>query len=189
MTDMTDLVDEVSDEEIMADLVDKVKKMEKDREAKLSMAREQLVGQLRVTAEKYRTATGVMEALRVYRAVMGSHVLDVEVEFGEAVELAKKMALAADDMAEKAGKVAYDDMGALLDGFYNERFSESSSPIDSCEFAFSLSLEIMRLDLCRNVGPAAEDIVGFIERSDEEIEDVRAEIQDRFGGTSPTAER
>lgn len=171
---MSEQTDYEIEKKLMQELLDKKESMASDRNKKLAMAKEQLVEQLKVTVDKYRTATGVMEALRVIRLVNGKDgdgYTNIEFELQDARDLAMFMVSVVSEMAHKADRLGYAEMDELCEGFYDE-------DLVSKQFSYrDLCLELMRIDLCRNVGPAAEDIVGFIEKTDAEIADVDKEIE------------
>lgn len=161
-----------SNEKIINELEEKLKSMEADQKKKLSFAKDQLVEQLSVTADKYCTATGVMEALRVLRAVIdGSNGTE---DFKPAFDLAHAMVVETQKMRDKVKKLATSNMDELCDGFYNPNF------IAEDHNAYQISFELMRLDLCRNVGPAADDIKSFLEKTDDEIKDVVNELNKAY---------
>lgn len=164
-----------SKESELHDLYDDIEKMTADRDAKVKAAKEQLVEMLEVTADKYRTGTGIMEALRVLRMISDGRPEDMQVydEIEFAVGLAFKMVKETSRLAERAGKLGWSQMDTLLNGAYDENFIERK------EFsAVDLAFELMRLDLCRNVGPAAEDIASFVERTEDEMKKVAARIDE-----------
>jgi len=164
----------VDDKITIKELEESIAKMKADKEAKCSSAKEQLIETLKVTVDKYRTATGTAEALRTLRFVVG----DDEVNLTWANRLAWDMAIEADRICEKAEKLAYAEMDKLCDGFYEKEFKVSypedfdDSKWDAIEqeHCYKLAFEMMRIDLCRNVGPAAEDMVEFIKRVQDEID-------------------
>ena len=138
--------------------------MAKDRDAKCKSAKEQLVSMLEVTVDKYRTATGTAEALRVLRFTYGKD----DVPIHEAAQIAYRMAAETDKMKQKAETLGYAEMDQLCDGFYEKEFDG--------EDYLDLAFEMMRIDLCRNVGDAAEDMVAFLERVDSDIADTEKKI-------------
>ena len=139
-------------------------KMLKDKEDKLAEAKKQLIDMIEVTVDKYRTATGTAEALRVMRFTAGEDKCYIK----EANELAHDMAMECFKMAKKASKLKPEEMDKLCDGFYEKNFGTIS--------ARDLAFEMMRIDLCRNVGGSAEDMVGFVARIDEEIEKTKEKL-------------
>ena len=150
--------DQLEKQKTKDELEDKLDKMKLDRTNKVSAARKQLVEMIEVTADKYLTATGTAEALRVLRFCYGREN-DLIVQ---AMNLSKKMAVETKKMAEQAEKLEASQMDKLCEKFYEKDFA-TPTPDD-------LAFEMMRIDLCRNVGGAAEDMVSFITRSNEEIE-------------------
>lgn len=169
--DVTDKIDASAkdDKEVIEECHESIRKMIIDRDTKMKAAKEQLVEMLKVTADKYRTATGVMEAIRVLRMVSDGK-MEIFEEIKYARDLAAKMVVEVSKLTERAESLGWYEMEFLLEGAYEEDFVEKE--FSSVDFAF----ELMRLDLCRNVGPAAEDITAFAERVDEEIEKVQEKI-------------
>lgn len=168
-------LDQVEDDKAIAqELVDKIAGMIKDRDAKCESAKDQLIESLKITADKYRTATGVMEALRVMRMVEdgSSGIPHVKYDIEQARSLAVDMAKTAECMAEIANALKYEKMDNLCEGFYEADFAENDiTPRELME-------ELMCLDLCRNVGPAAEDIVEFYKHATEDIDDTQSELDE-----------
>lgn len=158
---MEETMEETKDEKQQAieEMGEKLRKMVEDKDAKCKAAKSQLISMLEVTADKYRTATGVAEALRVLRFVHGEDGATIK----DAMLLAKTMAQETADMAKKAKATPYESMETLCDGFYDKDFVNSKEPM--------LAFEMMRIDLCRNVGGAAEDMVEFCKRVQEEIDE------------------
>lgn len=156
------------------ELVNTFEKMIQDRDAKLEAAKEQLVENLNITSDKFRTVTGTMEAMRVIRMVFDGDPKDMEVYdvIGMAKGIALTMAVRAKEIADKALTLGYAEMDQLCDGFYDTDFANGeSSAIDMVE-------ELMAIDLCRNVGPASEDIVGFLDRVDIDIAETVAKLDE-----------
>lgn len=151
----------VSIDEQIAELEEKIEKMIEDRDAKCKAAKEQLVEMIDITKDKYRTATGVAEALRIIRFV-DVHGGDHSKELDDAHDLAIQMAGVCWNMSEKAQSLDYNEMDKLCDGFYNKSFAGGDD---------DLAYEMMKIDLCRNVGGAAEDMVEFWKHVQEEIDD------------------
>jgi len=167
------VTEEADNEKVAKEMAESIRKMYDDRDKKAVGAKEHLVAQLDVTAQKYRTANGVMSALGIVRDVFGSNAyLTVRDEINLAKTMATTMAGIAATMKDKADALDPDEMDKLCDGFYNKEFS------DGDEEAESLAVELMILQLCQNVGPSAQDIVEFIEHADKEIEKARANLVD-----------
>lgn len=144
----------------IAELEKKLKLMNEDRDRKLESAKTQLVEMLDITIDKYKTATGTAEALRVLRFVFDDNADGM---ISAANELAWRMADEVADMKKAAEDTDPVEMDSICDGFYDKEFHCG-------EEQTRLAFEMMRIDLCRNVGPAADDMVSFINRSNEEIE-------------------
>ena len=171
---MTDNKLTVEDKMTIKELEDKIKSMKEDKEKKCKAAKEQLINMLEVTVDKYRTATGTAEALRVLRFVNG---ID-EGGLIAANDLAWSMVQITSDMVEKAKKLPYAEMDQLCDGFYEKEFYfDTEKPSDWKNNCCALALEMMKIDLCRNVGGAAEDMVEFIKRTQDEIDVTGEELK------------
>lgn len=150
-----------------------IAKMYEDRDKKAVGAKEHLISQLTITADKYRTANGVMSALDTIRLVAGNHSGDdlrgdIAMAKGVAVVMARK----AQEMASKASKLDPEDMSQLCDDFYEKEFADSDETS-----AVDMVIELMLLQLCQNVGPSAQDVSDFCRTADEEIEKARTELQ------------
>lgn len=155
----------IEDRITIKELEDSIESMKADKEKKCSSAKDQLIEMLRVTVDKYRTATGTAEALRTLRFVFGTDDVDLTL----ANKLAWDLSYEVQKMIEKAQELSYANMDQLCDGFYDKEFTDDNF--------FKLAFEMMRIDLCRNVGPAAEDMVEFIKRTQEEIDKTGEELK------------
>lgn len=146
------------------------------RADKLVGARTHLIDSLNVTAEKYLTANGLMAALDAVRKVSGdSSDISENWQIRTAVDLAKKMSAVSLEMAEKAGTIRFEEFDKLCDGFYDKEFVN----LDHEKLTVpEITLELMRLQLCQGVGQNAQDIVDFMQSSDEEVERVFQELQE-----------
>lgn len=157
--------------QVAEEMAASIRKMAEDRDSKAAGAKEHLVSQLGVTADKYRTANGVMSALDTLRDVLGSnHWMNVQQEIEAAKSIAGYMSGRASEMGEKAAGLEPAGMGSLCDGFYSEAFSDSVSD------EIILAKELMVLQLCQNVGPSAQDIADFVSTADAEIAKSEADL-------------
>lgn len=145
--------------------------MKRQRDEKVDNAREHLVETLEVTADKYRTANGVMAALDATRTVVGQ---DCGIEYSGLISIAKTVAVAmanaALNMKRKAGTLKVTEMDKLCEGFYDEDFANGDGSAEK------MIHELMLLQLCQNVGPNAQDIKDFYESSNEEIDKAEKEF-------------
>lgn len=148
-----------------------IAKMYEDRDKKALGAKEHLISQLTITADKYRTANGVMSALDTVRLVFGNVELDIDEQLDIARSTAKHMAGVAQAMAAKAEVLDPDEMDKLCDGFYAKEFADGKAT------ALDMVDELMTLQLCQNVGPSAQDVSDFCHTADEEIEKTRTELK------------
>ena len=163
----------IDDKVMIKEIEDKIASMKEDKEKKCKSAKKQLIDMLEVTVNKYRTATGTAEALRVLRFVSG----DMPVDIFTANTLAIKMAVTTEDMCEKAKKLTYVEMDKLCDGFYEKEFKVSDE-LSLNDQIYNLAFEMMCIDLCRNVGGAAEDMVEFIKRVQDEIDSTGKKLKE-----------
>ncbi len=164
----------IDDKITIKELEERITSMKEDKEKKCKFAKEQLVEQLKIDVEKWRTATGTAEAARVLRFVTsGGHDY---VDLSWANRLAWDMAVETDKMREKAESLTYAEMDKLCDGFYEKEFKIDYSKKDIVtedditHATYEMAFELMRLDLCQGVGKAAEDMVEFIKRTQDEID-------------------
>lgn len=170
----------IDDKIAIKELEEKIEGMKSDKEKKCKAAKEQLIEMLDVTVDKYRTATGTAEALRVLRFVTGTE--DVNITWAN--RLAWDMAVETDKMKEKAESLSYAEMDQLCNGFYEKEFKieynvgKYTTEDDMINDWYSLAFEMMRIDLCRNVGGSAEDMVGFIKRVQEEIDSTGEKLKE-----------
>lgn len=148
-----------------------IAKMYEDRDRKAIGAKEHLLSQLMVTADKYRTANGVMSALDTVRLVFGSMELDIDEQLDIARTTAKHMAGVAQAMAAKVETLDPEQMSMLCDGFYAKEFADSKAT------ALDMVDELMTLQLCQNVGPSAQDVEDFCAQADDEIEKARENLR------------
>ena len=178
---MTDEKLTVEDKVTIKELEEKIAGMKADKEKKCKAAKEQLIEMLEVTADKYRTATGTAEALRVIRFVTNGDFAAYSEEEQQcddieyASMLARDMAGVAIEMKNKAEKLNYSEMDKLCEDFYLEEFDpdwDGNSPW------WNLATEMMCIDLCRNVGGAAEDMVEFIKRVEVDIDDTGKKLKE-----------
>jgi hypothetical protein len=166
------VTEQADPKDVAEEMAKSISKMYEDRDKKAVGAREHLVSQLKVTADKYRTANGVMAALATVRDVIGSHsdmTLDDEMTMAKSV--ATSMSRITTLMADKAGDLDPEEMDKLCKGFYNEDFSQDD------DSAGEMVHELMMLQLCQNVGPDAGDIVDFCKHTDEEIDKARENLK------------
>ena len=154
------------------DMAKSISKMYKDRDKKALDAKDNLVTQLRITSEKYLTANGVMHALQVLRDAKGDLSIGIETELEMAHVIAQRMHLIACNMTSRAIDAEPDIMGTLCDACYDSSFAEKKHGLN--EFV----IELMRLQLCQNVGPNASDIEDFCANADAEIEKARVDLRE-----------
>ena len=174
-------IEEIVQEKATIDeLENKLSQMESDKIYKCEAARDQLVEMLDVTASKYRTVTGTAEALRVVRFIVGdSASFPLSLELDLANLLAHDLADDTEKMRKMAEELPYEEMDSICEDFYDSEFVvKAIDPSDLAEAIQRMAHEMMRVDLCRNVGGAAEDMVSFVNRVDEEIEATKEALKE-----------
>ncbi len=165
------ITEESNPEDVAKEMATSIRKMYEDRDKKAIGAKERLVKSLGITADKYRTANGVMIALDTVREVIGDNANMTLVDsIATAKSMATKMATIAQDMAEKAEGMEPDSFDMICEGFYDTDFASGDGSIaDMIE-------QMLTLQLCQQVGPAAQDIKDFCVSADEEIEKARENL-------------
>lgn len=166
------MTEEADNLEVAKNMAASIRKMYEDRDAKALAAKERLVSQLKITSDKYMTGNGVMSALETVRLVVDKYEDDIFNEISNAKTLAMVMADKAARMAEKAEELNPDEMDKLCDGFYIVDFAATDGSM------LDLMEELMSLQLCQNVGPSAEDVVEFLNHTDEEIKKAKKNLED-----------
>lgn len=157
--------------EMAAELSESIDKMIDQRDEKVEHAREHLIENLEVTADKYLTANGVMASLEMVRSVAGDN-FDFVGEIEMAKSVAQFMRTQALKMAEKAKTLLITEFEDLCEGFYDEAFADHDGLVQD------MVSELMTLNLCQNVGPNAKDIVDFFNSANEEIDKSNAELEE-----------
>lgn len=148
-------------------------KMKNAAEEKIENARIHLVDTLEVTAQKYLTANGMMAAIETIRQVIGNADVSFETQTTWAKDIMRALSDSAASMMEKAKVLAVENFDQICEDYYEEDFSARENII-----AYDLACELMELQLCQNVGPAAQDIIDFKTTSDEEIEKAQAKLDE-----------
>lgn len=166
------MTEEAGIDQTAKEMAKSIAKMYEDRDKKALGAKEHLVSQLNVTSDKYRTANGVMNALQIVREVIGDGCNDYVEEISIAKTAATRMAGVAQEMAHNAEALDPDEMSKLCQDFYDPAFSEGKSS------AIEMVDELLRLQLCQNVGPNAEDVEEFCKTADQEIEKARDDLKE-----------
>ena len=144
-----------------------ISSMYEDRDRKALTGKARIVDKLEILADKYRTANGVMAALGCVRDVFGEQAK--ELTLAETIDIAKgaanELSGVANKMRDKLMNLDPDDemFANVCDGFFNKAFSGTEND------AIDMVVELMRLQLCQQVGPDTHDLVDFCNRTDEEI--------------------
>lgn len=170
-----ELVTENADpKELAREKAEEIRRMYEACDEKVVGAKEHLIAQLEVTAEKYLTANGVMQALCTLRDVLGDDSKDMspDKKMRTARMLARGASKTALNMAARAKDLDPDQLGALCDVFYDADFANRNGGM------IEMTEELMALNLCQQVGPNAQDVVDFITSADEEIASARDSLRE-----------
>lgn len=143
------------------------------RDEKVKGAIEHLAENLRITAEKYMTANGVMAALETLRQVVGSDpTYQHDVLLDMSCKLAKEVAAVALAMAAKAENACVQELDGFCDEYYVKDFASTEATVEST------ARQLLILSLCQNVGPNAQDIKDFYTTANEEIQKSYKELEE-----------
>lgn len=182
---MTEEIKDITNEDIKVEAVEEdavavalsqhndIIKMKNAAEEKIENARIHLVDTLEVTAQKYLTANGMMAAIETIRQVIGNADVSFETQTTWAKDIMRALSDSAASMMEKAKVLAVENFDQICEDYYEEDFSAREDII-----AYDLACELMELQLCQNVGPAAQDIIDFKTTSDEEIEKAQDKLDE-----------
>ena len=168
------MTEDADPKKVAEEMAKTISKMYEDRDKKAISAKENLIEQLRIIVDKYRTANGVMSALDTLRTVLGEQAreMTMEEEIGYAKTIASNMALTTQEMLGKASDLEPDVMNTLCDTFYDKEFSEHDGIV------LDMVQELMTLQLCQNIGPSANDITDFLSHTDADIEKARNDLKE-----------
>lgn len=143
--------------------------MVEDRDKKVETAVKHLVDTLRVAAAKYRTASGVMNAMNTIHSVHDK--VNFKPALAEAQRLASAMSANAKELAGNIEKYAIDNgkfnkvyLDTALDNCYDADFVE-----DKSAGVFDVAYQLLLLEMCRSIGGNIQDVVDFYETTEEEI--------------------
>lgn len=185
INDLIDKADNKNKEEQIKELEEQLSKMREDQKTKLDSSKQQLIDNLKITADKYMTATGSFEALRVLKETNIDDQTS-NLSYYHAARLASHMNIVTWEIIHKVNDCEFNEMDSVLDYVYRHKFSQLHDDLswhyDDADAHYQLAKELMILDLCRNVGPACEDIVAFLNRSDEEIEKTEEKLKELKSG-------
>lgn len=151
--------------EVAQDMSADIDKMIDKRDEKVDGARDHLVETLGITREKYLTGSGVMAALQALYEAYGNHEqMGIMALIASAKTITMQLAETCESMAGFARDCELEEFQTFCDGYYDDNFANKDviSPTD-------LAKEILVLNLCQQVGPAAQDIWDFKVTADEEI--------------------
>lgn len=151
--------------EVAQDMSADIDKMIDKRDEKVDGARDHLVETLSITREKYLTGSGVMAALHALYEVYGDQPqADIMPLISSAKTLTIQLAEICESMSGFARDCELEEFQTFCDGYYAGDFANKDviTPDD-------LAKENLVLNLCQQVGPAAQDIWDFKVTADEEI--------------------
>lgn len=148
-----------------------IRKMYDDRDKKAINGKESLVKQLKITSKKYKTANGVMAAMTTLRDVLGNTNMDIDEMIKLSQQFAYGMSDLANTMALDADELDPECMDQLCDSFFSLTFAQQNVGFKE------LTMELLKLSLCQNVGPDAQDVADFCKTADEEIDKARENLK------------
>lgn len=182
---MTEEIKDITDEEIEVEAVKEdtvavavsqyndIVKMKNAAAEKIDNARAHLIDTLEITSRKYLTANGMMAAIETIRQVIGNEDVSFSTQVKWAIEIMNALSDAAASMMVKAEELAMEDFDKLCEDYYQANYADRETVT-----AYDLACELMELQLCQNVGPAAQDIIDFKASSDEEIEKAQVKLDE-----------
>lgn len=166
--------DEIDDERIAKELVDKMGSMVEDMKKKLETAKEQLLKKLDVLSDKYRTANGIKAAMdAIYSLVppnSGANAYDV---MTDARAIAEHLSDKCHALHKMASQLDFASLRNLTHGMYDDDMVNRKDLLVT-----DLAEELMVLELLSNVGPNADDISDFYDRAMEEIGAVGDQLEE-----------
>lgn len=167
--------------DVANDMAAGIRKMYEDRDRKALDAKASLVERLKALGMRYRTANGVMSALENMHSIMActQAIGTISEQLSFAKDAASTMSGIAFAMQEKAANLDPENMVTLCDGFYDKDYvnTGTTTRTDNGNLV-DLTIELMTLQLCQNVGPNAEDIATFITHADKEIDKARTKLHE-----------
>lgn len=176
-------VPDVSNEELISDLEQQLKKMKVDQKEKIASGIENFFNMISTTAEKYRTVTGMVVVIQDYNNLFS---------YDEAITKCpeKLIAIACDvanDVADELTSISdvehIDDIEELLtivDDFYHHEFTKTNTW--TCNTVLK---EMQHIKICQQLGPIVDSLIEFEERTYEEIEKTEqrlAELREKEAG-------
>lgn len=153
-----------------------VEKMAKDitsmtekADEKVERAIEHLHKQIESTSKKYLTVTGIEAAMDYGKNYFDGLAMADQLAICQ--QVAQTMSKVAVRVAKMIDERAETELADIPEELYNHEFAMQENLT-----AHDVVLQIMLIDLCRNVGNATEDIVNFRKSSTEEIEKAKNEL-------------
>jgi hypothetical protein len=157
---------------IKADLNKQLEIGREEREKKLFQSMTQLGRQLQTASEKYLTVNGFMQARTTYEQVLFGTPADLGTD-DVCRDIARRMSELAGQLAQNLKGIKADDISeSFLDGLLDKQFvlGTNHSPAD-------VTLQLLKVNLLQNVGPAIDEIVQFREGVDAGIATILAELE------------
>lgn len=143
--------------------------MKEKADEKVERAIEHLHKQVESASKKYLTVTGIEAAMDCGEKYLDSMPMCERLRIcQEVAQTMSKIAIRVVGMIDERGEEGLAD---IPDELYNPEFAMQENLT-----VHDVVLQIMLLDLCRNVGNAADDIVGFRKSSSEEIKKSEDEL-------------
>lgn len=168
---------ELTKDELIAQLNQQLQSMIEQADNKLKNAYDQLLADLTIYQEKWKTASGFMHALETLRDV--ENFLDYAEEEEEVKTICKTVVVMVNSVIDQI------ESYEVSDDFYNEAkdifticdvYNKDFIYYNGTYSAGDVALEILNLQFCQQFGPAIEDMVDFRDGAREQI----AKIQDKI---------
>lgn len=161
-------VPDVSNEELISDLEQQLKKMKVDQKEKIASGIENFFNMISTTAEKYRTVTGMVVVIQDY-----NNLFSYDEAITECPENLITIACdVANDVADELTSVSdvehidnVEELLTIVDDFYHHEFTKTNT------WTLNIVLkEMQHIKICQQLGPIVDSLIEFEERTYEEIE-------------------
>jgi hypothetical protein len=163
-------------DEVKADLEMQLEQGKKVREEKLEQSKAHLQRQLEVTAEKYLTVNGYLQARTVLEQVAFGLDDSMDDFSGMACGLARAMSSLASTLSSKLSEISVEDLDdTFLEGLLDKNFVSDVKPLTVT------TEQLLVVELLQNIGPVIEGIVGFRESTDHGLAAIVDELANRTG--------
>lgn len=170
---------ELTNDELIAQLSRQLDSMIEQADTKLCRAYNQLLADLAIYQEKWKTASGFMHALETLRSV--SSYLPYLEEEKEAKDISKTIVVMVNRVIDQINSYEtsddfYENARDLFEicDVYSKDFIYYGKPYSASDIAF----EILSLEFCQQFGPAIDDQVDFRDSAREQIDELKEKINE-----------